>query len=249
MEPPFPDFVAVPERGRRFVAHRRVRMGDADRAGRLRLDALARLLQDVGNDDIADAGLDARAPWVTRRTVVAGSPWPRIGERLEFTTFCGATGSRWAERRSSITGDRGGHVEAAALWVFVDADSGRPARLPQWFLDTYGEAAGGRSVTARLRSGGPPASAASRPWPLRSTDHDVLGHVNNAATWTAVEDECARLGIVARVAELEYRAALEPDEAVTLHSARGRDGNVGIWLAVDGAVRTFARVTPVPYQP
>jgi len=249
VEPAFPDLVPVPDRGRRFVATRRVRMGDADRAGRVRLDALARLLQDVGNDDFADAGLDARSPWVTRRTVVAGAPWPRIGEQIEFTTFCGGIGSRWAERRSSIAGDRGGRVEAAALWVFVDAASGRPCRLPPWFLDTYGEAAAGRTVRARLRSGGPPPSAAGRPWPLRSTDYDVLGHVNNAATWSAIEDECARLDSVPRVAELEYRAPMEPDEDVMLHSVRARDGHLGMWLTVDGAVRAAARVTPVPYQP
>ena len=50
--------VPVPERGRRFTAERPVRWGDTDRHGRLRLDALARFLQDVANDDTRDAGFD-----------------------------------------------------------------------------------------------------------------------------------------------------------------------------------------------
>ena len=43
-----------PDRGRVFRSGRRVRLSDADPTGRLRLDACARYLQDVGNDDTAD---------------------------------------------------------------------------------------------------------------------------------------------------------------------------------------------------
>ena len=241
---PTDDIVPVPTTGRRFTAVRRVRLGDADPTGRLRLDALARLLQDVGNDDTADAGADPGDPWVARRTVAVGGPWPRLGERLDFTTFCGGTGSRWAERRTSITGDRGGRVEVAALWVFVDAASGRPAKLPAWFVDTYAETAAGRTVTARNRLPRPPDGADVRPWPVRATDLDVLGHVNNAATWEAVEDECARRSIVPGRAELEYGAAIEPGDDVELRSALSEDGALQVWLVVDDDVRAASLVYP-----
>ena len=228
----------MPASGRVFTTTRRVRLGDADPSGRLRLDALARLLQDVGNDDTADAGADPSSPWIARRTSVVVRSWPRIGDRMTFETWCGGTGSHWAERRTSVDG---GAVDVAALWVHVDPASGRPARLPQWFLDAYGPAAGDRRVKARLGHGDPPAggAVAARPWPLRHTDLDVLGHVNNAATWAAVEDELARLGIVPATAELEYRAAIEPGDDVTLVSGPDR-----LWLVVDGDVRASAVWTP-----
>ena len=240
---PTDDLVPVPASGRRFTATRRVRLGDADPSGRLRLDALARLLQDVGNDDTADAGAPASDPWVARRTVAVGGPWPRLGERLSFTTFCGGTGSRWAERRTSITGDGDGHVEVAALWVYVDATTGRPAKLPAWFVDTYAGTAAGREVTARNRLPRPSAATDDRRWLLRTTDLDVLGHVNNAATWEAVEDECARRGIVPGRAELEYGAAIEIDDDVTLRSAAD-DGGLRVWLVVGDDVRASALVQP-----
>ncbi len=243
---PDPELVPVPTEGRTFTATRRVRLGDADPSGRLRLDAVARLLQDVGNDDIADAGLDPGAPWVTRRTAVVAGRWPRIGERLTFTTFCGGLGSRWAERRSSITGDRGGHVEVAALWVHLDPGTNRPAPLPPDFLERYASAAGGRTVRARLRHPAPPDDAPTRPWPLRATDLDVLGHVNNAATWAAVEDELARRGVTPEAAELEYRAAIEPTDDVELRAAGGEDGTVWIWLVAGGDVRASAVVRGHP---
>lgn len=237
------ELVPRPSSGRVFETARRVRLGDADPSGRLRLDAIARLLQDVGNDDFADAGLDPSTPWIARRTTIVVRSWPRIGERLPFATWCGGIGSHWAERRTSI-GD--GAVEVAALWVHVDPTSGRPSRVPGWFLDTYGSAAGDRrSIRARLHhSSPPPADASSRPWPLRHTDLDVLGHVNNASTWAAVEDELARQGVVPSGVELEYRAAIEPGDDVSLVA----EGDA-MWLVVGVDVRASARFEPSAVVP
>lgn len=236
------DIVAVPDEGRRYLTSRRVRVGDADGSGRLRLDALARLLQDVGNDDFADAGIDPRSPWVARRTVVWSPTWPHLGQRLGITTFCGGLGSHWAERRSSLLAESGpGRVEVASVWVHLGPGGDRPARVPDWFLATYGPAAGGRTVTARLRHPGPPAEAHRRPWPLRSSDVDVLGHVNNAATWQAVEDEAARRGAVPRRSELEYGAAIEATDEVDLVSV-DTPGGFHLWLVVADQVRASAAV-------
>ncbi len=241
-----PELVPLPERGRRFTATRRVRWGDTDEHRHLRLDATARYLQDIANDDTRDAGHDPMAPWVVRRTVLSVDRPVALGEVVTVTTFSGGHGSRWAERRTSIAGSEGGRVEAASLWVFVDPVSGRPARLTPEFHATYDEAAGGRQVSARLRHPAPPVDASSRPWPLRATDLDGLGHVNNAATWAAVDDELARRGLEAAVAELEYPDAIGPDDAVALRSADGDDGRLSLWLVVDDEVRASAVVTPRP---
>ncbi|HUF32921.1 MAG TPA: acyl-ACP thioesterase domain-containing protein [Acidimicrobiales bacterium] len=233
------DLVPLPEVGRRFTTSRRVRLADADATGRLRLDAVARLLQDVGNDDFADAGLDPGSPWVARRTAVAVEAWPRLGERVQVTTWCGGLGSRWAERRSTLTGAAGGRVDVASLWVHL-SDAGRPTRLPDWFLDTYGEAALGRVVSSRLSHPAVPVRATGRPWAVRATDLDVLGHVNNAATWAAVEDELWRRGAVPQRAELEYHAAIDPTDDVILRVAEG--SALGLWLTAGAATRASARV-------
>ena len=233
---------APPVAGNRtFSATRRVRWGDADPTGRLRLDALLRYLQDVSNDDTRDAGSDPAAPWVVRRTRVSVLSPVRLGEIVELTTFCGGVGSRWAERRTTARTERGGHIEAASLWVYLD-DRSRPAKLPSSFLDVWGD--GGREVGARLRHGAPPEGCESRPWPLRFTDLDMLNHVNNAATWEAVEDECARCGVVPRAVELEHREGIEPADQVELRSI-GADDGLHLWLVTSGgAVRASAVVTP-----
>lgn len=241
--PPELDLVPEPTVGRRFRVVRRVRYGDADPSGRLRLDAIARYLQDVANDDTRDAGLDPAEPWVVRRTTIRTVAPLRNGELVTVTTWSGGHGRRWAERRTSLRGDGGGHVEAASLWVRIDPVSGRPAKLSDRFHEIYDEAAGGREVGSRLVLDGPPPDSVGRPYPLRTVDLDVLGHVNNAATWAPVEDAIAAVGIEPAQADLEYPGAIEAGEQVEMITATV-DGDLRIWLTVAGDLRAAARIRP-----
>lgn len=237
------EFLPPPEQGRRFVARRRVRLGDVNGANRLRLDAIARYLQDVAADDVADvAEVRADGAWVLRRTALAVGRLPRYGDDVELTTFCTGTGSMWAERRTTLTVGDHAVTDAVAIWVYVDR-AGRPARLGNWFFDHYGEAADGRKVSGRLSLPPPPDGVRTRAWSLRASDFDLLGHVNNAAYWYAVEDELARLAPerVPVSGVLEHRAAVEPDEPVELGSLL--DGEqVSVWLTVHGETRAAAHV-------
>lgn len=242
--------VPVPDKGRVFTARRRVRLGDVSPGGRLRFDALARYLQDVSSDDTADAQLAGDMAWVVRRTLVEVDVPAVFREELTLRTFCSGTGSRWAERRIAISGEHGAHVEAASLWVFVDADSGRPARLPAQFHELFGPTAAGREVSARLRHPRPPDGATGEPWPLRSTDFDVLGHVNNAAYWAAVEEQLARRrdrhDLRGRVrAELEFGAGVERGQQVDVVAVDAPDGALSVWLAAAGVVAASAVVRPL----
>jgi acyl-ACP thioesterase len=234
-------FVARPPGGREVVRTRRVRLGDVTADGRIRLDAIARYLQDVAADDVGDAGIEGA--WVMRRMALRLDRLPGFRDDVELRTFCSGTGSRWAERRTTIRCDGSVAIEAVALWVYLD-ERGRPAPLEDWFFDLYGTAAAGRRVSGRLRHGPPPDGVACRPWPLRATDFDVLAHVNNAASWAAVEDECARVAParVPAAAEIEYRTAIDPGDAVELCSDATVD-RLACWLTCAGEVRTSAVVS------
>jgi acyl-ACP thioesterase len=236
------EFVPLPTVGRRTTRTRSVRLSDVTGTGRLRLDALARYLQDVAGDDVDDAGIVGA--WVLRRVAMALGPLPTFRDELSLTTFCSGIGSRFAERRTTVSvGDRVA-VEAVALWVFVD-DAGRPAALQDWFVQLYGPAAGNRRVSSRLRHPRPPAEGIERRlWPLRVTDVDVLNHVNNAASWSAVEDELGRRPTTGRLtrAEIEYRAPVDLGDRVELRTAR-RPGELACWLTTNDDVRTSAVVS------
>jgi acyl-ACP thioesterase len=182
----------------------------------------------VAHADVVDAGLDGVVLWVIRRAALRVDRFPRLGERIELETACSALGARWAERRTSLTGERGARVEAVALWVAIDPATLRPARVDH-LAGVYGESAGDRRVRTGLVHPPPPPDAAARPWPVRRADLDVGGHVNNAAYWQALEEELADWPPDAPLAaEIEHRAACGAGEAALLRAGDRR------WVVADG---------------
>jgi acyl-ACP thioesterase len=247
------EYLEIPPTGRVFSVQRRAHLGDVDAAGDVRLEALGRFLQDVATDDADDAELsEARGVWVLRSNELEIAQTPVYHETVELTTFCSGIGPRWAERRTRLVGDRGGRVDAAALWVFVDRRHGRPLALDDDFHERYGESARGRRVRGRLELPPLPADAESRAWPLRASDFDVLDHVNNARSLEAVEDELVaslpgRRPVRARI---EYRGTIERGDAVRVASTTASPADdhdeLLTWLTVGADLRVAARVTVAP---
>jgi acyl-ACP thioesterase len=235
-----------PSAGRVVVGERRVRLGDVDPTGRARLDALARYLQDVARDDSGSTDLENPMGWVVRRTLIEVRRSPRLEERIELATWCSGYGGRWAERRTEIRGERGAEVDSATVWVHVDAATGRPRRLTERFFEIWGEASGHRKISARTSLEQTPSSqAVTNPWIVRVTDLDVLGHMNNAAHWAAVEEAMNGEPVPSRMrAELEHGVSIEPHHVVELHAHRA-DGVLETWLTADGAMASVARITAV----
>ena len=228
LQRPSPRFRADPPQGRVFTTTRQVRSTDVIPSGRLRLDALARYLQEAAEDDVSDAAWDASYLWLLRRVALAIREYPAHRERISLRTYCSATGPRWAERTTVVSGAGGDLIQSTAIWVAVSAD-GRPVPLGEEFQRVYGPSTEGRQVSARLSHPGPPESATGRPWPLRATDFDTAGHVNNSIHWAAVEDELARLDWLPRHAELEYQRPILPGAGPELVTSQ-EPGELRAWL-------------------
>jgi len=229
------EIIPLNDRGRHFRADFRVRMVDADANGLLRLDGIARLLQDVATDDSHDSVVASIDPWVVRRTTlryVEGAHWPRYLDRLTLTTWCGGVGPAWAERRTNFDYEGQLVLEAAAIWVPVDA-SGHPVRLRENFFEIYGESARDRKVSGRIPKAPIPESANRRAWPLRAADVDTMGHVNNAALWQTL---CEVVVVPLQSVSVSHHASIDRDDVVTLVTAPGQ-----LWLTVDDEVRLSAQ--------
>ena len=234
-------FVPDPPRGRVFTTAQAVRGTDVTPAGRLRFDALARYLQDAAEDDLADAGWDEPYGWLLRRCEVAVREYPAGGQQVEVRTFCSASGPRWAERTTTLSGPAGDLVQARALWVAITRADGRPCPLGPAFHRLYGPSTGGRQVSARLSHRGPPHGKAGQRWPLRAADIDPAGHVNNSIHWAAVEDVLAGLAAAPRAAELEYHRPILPGQQPCLVASHERY-EVGVWLLDDAHRLASARL-------
>jgi acyl-ACP thioesterase len=231
------ELVAPPAGGRVFRHPVAAGLGDAAPSGRLRLDAIARWLQDAALADVLDSGLNGGGVWVLRRLRLRVARFPRFGDALDVATFCSGTGALVAERRSTVHAGGEPVVEAVALWVHLDPDGLHPRPLPEGFEAVYGTAAADRRVRARLRHpAAPPEDAPGRPWRFRAADLDLAGHVNNAVYWQVLEEELVPAEPAGVDAEIEHRAAGGAGEAVIAVD------DVMRWVMAAGEVLATVRV-------
>lgn len=261
-------FSPEPPGGRVFAGKRAVRSTDVTPGGRFRFDALARALQDVAEDDVAEAGWQASYGWLLRRCAVTVHGYPQFGTPLTLRTFCSATGPRWAQRTTTVAGPGGPLIQAVAIWAAVDLISGAPVPLGDEFFRHYGQATQGRKASARLSLPKPDAGTPGRPWPLRATDFDTAGHVNNTIAWAAVEDVLAAgrwlpagplpadpLAAgewLPAQAELEYHRPMLPGGQPRLlarEEDRGDGREVFLWLTDGGERLVSGRLYSPPYSP
>jgi acyl-ACP thioesterase len=237
------EMVGLPAAGRTFNGRRRVRLGDCSPGGRLRLDAAARYVQDLSDDDTRDAGL-AQMTWVVRRSVIDVARFPVYLDPVEMITWCSGLGSRWAERRVDIVGDSGGSMSSATLWVHLDRDSLRPAPMSAQFDQIFAPSTLRRTVSSRLTLGAPPSDLALTPWSLRFTDFDVMNHVNNAIALVIVEEALAehrQLRAPMRV-DVEYRSPIDRGTVLSVGGVCTGDRYDG-WVVDDqGAVCIALRI-------
>jgi acyl-ACP thioesterase len=234
--------VPLPSTGRTFEVAYRIRLSDTDATGRLRLDAVARYLQDAAIDDVEETGWGAPEHLWVLRSVRVEAVAPFLEDTVaEIVTWGSSFSALAAGRRWSLTGDVGGAIEVDSTWIHLDRDA-RPARIGKGF-DDYAAAAGGRVAATRLTLS-PPSDGMRVAWPLRSTDVDVMGHVNNAAYWTAVEHRLSQRGVDLRrqlSARLDYRHPIDLGEAVEL--VEGADGGgYAVAFAVGPVVKAVSRV-------
>jgi acyl-ACP thioesterase len=234
--------VERPAAGRVFLAQRRIRLSDMDPTGRLRLDAVARYLQDIATDDVEETGWGAPEHlWVIRSVhVEVLEPFLR-DRRVELATWCSGQAAVAAGRRWSLRGDAGGRIEVDSVWIHLDARA-RPARLVDFGV--YADAAGGHRVSTKLQLADPPDEAPRVAWALRRSDADVLGHINNASYWQAVEEVTGDRGVDLTTpyrALLDFRAPVDLGDAVQL-AVHGDGAALSLAFCVGESVRAASRV-------
>lgn len=172
-----------------------LRVADIDRAGRLRLDAAARHIQDIGQDQLRETGYEATHPlWIVRRTMIDLVRPIEFQDMLRLRRWCSGSSNRWCEMRVRIDGKRNrGLVESEAFWININPDTQGPARISEDFL------AGLQRTTdvdrlrwkAYLKAGSrdPKSGIAEiHEYPVRFTDIDLFDHMNNSVYWSVVED-------------------------------------------------------------
>ncbi len=96
-------------------------------------------------------------------------------------------------------------------------------------MEVYGETAGDRRVSQRLRHPAPDAVDRRWQWTFRGTEADIAQHVNNAAYWAVLEEELlAGPEPNSLDVEMEFRTPAQPGEKEVLAAGMQR------WIVADG---------------
>ena len=238
------DLVPQPPSGRTFRVGYRVRLSDADATGRLRLDAVARYLQDAAIDDVAETNWGAPEHlWVLRAVRIdVLRPFLEDGE-VDIVTWGSSFSSLAAGRRWSLTGDAGGAIEVDSTWIHLGRRRAagahrrglRGVRRGRAGTRRVDEAHAPRARDRReTASRGRCARRTSTAWGTSTTRR--TGRRSSTASPGATPD--LRLPHRAR---LEYRHPIDLGEQVELAEAT-HDGRYGAAFVVDGHAKAVAWV-------
>jgi acyl-ACP thioesterase len=171
-----------------------LRVADIDATGRLRLDAAARHIQDIGQDHLRELGFQEIHPlWIVRRTMVDLIRPIEFQDMLRLRRWCSGTSNRWCEMRVRVDGRKGGLIESEAFWININRETQMPSRIADDFLE------GLRRTTdvdrlrwkAYLKPGARDTADQIVEYPVRFTDMDLFDHMNNSVYWSVVEDYLA----------------------------------------------------------
>lgn len=202
--------VPVPSEGYVYQTGWRLGTSDIDEHRRLRLDGVARYIQEVGAEHLADAQpAEIHPHWIVLRTVIDVLEPIEIPSDITFRRWCAGLSSRWCNMRVQLLGAEGGRIETQGFWICMNKDTLTPSRLTDECVQRFGSTTDEHRLKWRpwlTEPTGTDPEPVTIPFPLRRTDIDLFEHVNNTIYWHGVHE------ILGRVPELEqrpYRAVLE----------------------------------------
>ncbi|MEU5842545.1 acyl-ACP thioesterase domain-containing protein [Rhodococcus sp. NPDC047139] len=246
---------ALPDGANPYSTVRTVRTGDVDTGKRLRLDGVARYLQDIGTDNLIAVGANDSDPlWIVRRTVVDVHRPAEYGRNLRLRRWCDALSTRWANVRVRLDDPdddpRGPLIETAAFWIDIGPTTGAPTRISDGLFAHMSRYAQDTRLKwkAWLPGRAPDEVDDERVFPLRATDFDPFGHVNNAVYWHGLEEVLAlQPGLSAAPcrAVIEHLRPTAAGETITLRTSLREDG-MTVWFTVEDHSRAVAWIARNP---
>jgi acyl-ACP thioesterase len=233
----------LPRTGYVFRTSWPVATGDIGTNLDLRLDSVARYIQEVGAQNLVDAGEAEDHPhWLVQRTVIDVLEPIDFPNGVSFSRWCSALSSRWCTMRVDLVGDDGGRIETEGFWIAINSKTLTPQRVSETLVEKFASTTEVHRLKWARWLDDPDDVDEEVPFPLRRTDIDIFEHVTNTAYWHAIHEVVARFPDVCTPpyrAVVEYRRPIAYGENVTLGWTR-RGDEVAIRLTVDGDVRAAA---------
>jgi len=220
-----------------------VATGDVDDRLMLRLDGVARYIQEAGAENLVDSGeAEAHPHWIVNRTVIDVIEPIELPSEVTLRRWCSALSSRWCTMRVELVGAEDGRIETEGFWIAVNAKTMTPLRVSDTLIEKFASTTTEHRLKWRKWLADPETVDVAVAFPLRRTDVDVFQHVTNTAYWHAVHEVMAMepdVCVPPYRAVVEYRKPIRYGEDVTIGYTRQGD-DVHIALSVGDDVRAAA---------
>ncbi len=119
----------LPDTGYVYRTAWRMATGDVGGDLNLRLDGVARYIQEVGAENLVDAGEAEEHPhWLVQRTVIDVIEPIGFPNEVTFSRWCSALSLRWCTMRVDLVGSDGGRIETEGFWIAMNAKTLTPQR-------------------------------------------------------------------------------------------------------------------------
>ena len=246
--------VGLPDSGYVYQTGWRLATSDIDEHKRLRLDGVARYIQEVGAEHLGDANLaDVHPHWIVLRTVIDVLKPIEIPSEITFRRWCAALSTRWCNMRVQLEGSDGGRIETEGFWICMNKDTLTPSRFTDDCIALFGSTTDNHRLkwrpwlTDQADNDHDGHDGTVTPFPLRRTDIDLFEHVNNTIYWHGVHEilgQVPELETAPYRAVLEYRNPIKFGESVAIRSER-QDDAVRMQFVVGDDVRAAALVRKI----
>ena len=244
-EPVDQRLAVLPDAGYVYRSAWRVATGDIGGDLQLRLDSVARYIQEVGAENLVDAGEAEEHPhWLVQRTVIDVIAPIEFPNEVAFSRWCSALSSRWCTMRVDLVGSDGGRIETEGFWIAINAKTLTPQRVTDTLIERFASTTTQHRLKWRPWLQNPGDLDQAMAFPLRRTDIDLFEHVTNTAYWHAIHEVMAMVPEVCTPpyrAVIEYRRPIKFGEDLTVRWGRVDDEpEVQIALTVGDDVRAAA---------
>jgi len=222
-----------------------VMTGDVDEHLALRLDGVARYIQEAGAENLVDAGEAEQHPhWIVNRTVIDVKEPVGFPNTVALSRWCSALSTRWCTMRVDLVGSEGGLIETEGFWIAINKNTLTPMRVSDTLVEKFASTTDEHRLKWRTWLEHPAPQHDVRPFALRRTDIDVFEHVTNTAYWHAIHEVMAlhpEVCVPPYRAVVEYRRPIRYGEDVEIATQRCGE-EVQVALTVGGDTRASALI-------
>lgn len=210
----------------------RVRYSEVELDKKLDLSAIIDYFQDCSTFQSEDIGLgidylrSINRAWLLSSWQIIVNDYPELAQEI--------TSSTWAYDFNGIYGYRNFMIEnsnkeimayANSIWVYIDTKSGRPTRVTDDIVDTYGLEEKIDMNYAPRKISLPKDMNSLTPFSVIRSNIDTNNHVNNGQ-YIKMAEEFLPEGFVIKQMRADYRKAAKLEDLIIPKVAKTQDGYI-----------------------